>query len=378
MIAKLLGPFGRISEINWLIVTLTAAIGFIGVMMQFSVGDADWAGQPVAHGIRFGGLLVMAIILAIVHPRFWMVVSYPLWIAGVAGILATRVPGLGVEGGGAVLWLKLGPVTIQPGEIMKLAVILSLARYYSPLSLQFRQSFLALIPALILVLVPAGLVAAQPDLGTAVLICIGGFGVMFLAGLRMRYVVVGAVLGVGAAVLAYTYVFEDYQRTRVNVFLGIEEDTLGAGYNILQSKIAIGAAGLTGEGFNQGSQAQLDYLPEKHTDFIYTMIVEEFGFVGGVMLLLLYLALMGTMLAVTFQTKALFSKLAVGGVVSMLGSYVFINNAMVMGLVPVVGVPLPFVSYGGSAMATMMIGVAIVLACHAYRREAVEMYSPLV
>jgi rod shape determining protein RodA len=209
----------------------------------------------------------------------------------------------------------------------------------------------------------------QPDLGTALLILAAGIIVMFLGGLLWRIIAAGAIVAIGSAVFAYTSVLHDYQRDRVDVFLGITQDPLGAGYHVLQSKIAIGSAGLFGRGYMEGTQSQLDFLPEKHTDFIFTMIVEEFGLFGGALVLGLFGLLMALTMQVAMRARSLFGKLAAAGVAATLACYVFINTAMVIGLVPVVGIPLPIISFGGTAMLTLMAGYAIVLSIDLHRDQ---------
>ena len=217
---------------------------------------------------------------------------------------------------------------------------------------------------------PAALIMHQPDLGTAMLILIAGVAVMFLAGLMWRLIVPAFVVGCVGVVYAYNFVLHGYQRDRIDVFLGLEEDPLGEGYHVLQSKIAIGSAGLFGRGYLHGSQSQLDFLPEKHTDFIFTMIVEEFGLLGGFLVLALYAGLMALAMQVALKARSLFGKLAAAGVAATLASYVFINTAMVIGLAPVVGIPLPMISFGGTAMITLMVCFAIVLSVDMHRDQA--------
>jgi rod shape determining protein RodA len=270
---------------------------------------------------------------------------------------------------GATRWLDIGPVSLQPSEIMKVGILLALARYYHQLDPRRYGAILSAVPPFLMIVAPVALIMHQPDLGTAMLILLAGVFIMFLGGLPWRVIAAGAIAGGIGAIYAYTSLLHDYQRDRVNVFLGITDDPLGAGYHVLQSKIAIGSAGLFGRGYLQGTQSQLDFLPEKHTDFIFTMIVEEFGLLGGVLVLGLFAALMALAMQVAMRARSLFGKLAASGVAATLACYVFINTAMVIGLVPVVGVPLPIISFGGTAMMTLMAGFAIVLSIDLHRDQ---------
>jgi rod shape determining protein RodA len=270
---------------------------------------------------------------------------------------------------GATRWLSLGPVSLQPSELMKIGIVLALARYYHGLDARKTGTVLWILPPFLMIVAPVALVMHQPDLGTSLMILFAGVCIMFLGGLLWRIIAAGAIVAIGGAVFAYTSILHDYQRDRVNVFLGITDDPLGAGYHVLQSKIAIGSAGLFGRGYLQGTQSQLDFLPEKHTDFIFTMIVEEFGLLGGVLVLGLFGALMALTMQVALKARSLFGKLAAAGVAATLACYVFINTAMVIGLVPVVGIPLPIISFGGTAMFTLLAGFAIVLSVDLHRDQ---------
>lgn len=356
--------FDRFAKLNWGIITILCILAMIGVAMHFSesasAGDI-WTNMPLTHGLRFLMLLSLMIIGAMfLDARFWLAIAYPLYAGALLLLLAVAV--FGATRLGATRWLDLGPISIQPSELMKVGLVLALARYYHQLDPRRTGTIFWTIPPFIMIGLPAALIMKQPDLGTAMLIVFSGIMIMFVAGLLWRIIVAGAVVGVGGALFAYKYLLHGYQRERVDVFLGNTTDPLGAGYHVLQSKIAIGSAGLFGRGYLQGTQSQLDFLPEKHTDFIFTMIVEQFGFLGGALVLGLFAALMALALQVAMRARSLFGKLVSAGVAATLASYVFINTAMVIGLVPVVGVPLPMISFGGTAMTTLMVGFAIVLA----------------
>jgi rod shape determining protein RodA len=336
--------------------------------MHFSVSSGAWTDMPLTHGMRFAVMMVVVIVAALLlDARFWLAISYPLY--ALALLLLVAVELFGATRMGATRWLDLGPLSLQPSELMKVGILLALARYYHQLDARRTGTVIWVIPPFLMILAPVALVMHQPDLGTAMLILMAGVIIMFLGGLLWRVIALGIGTAVGGAIYAYNFVLHDYQRARVDVFLGITDDPLGAGYHVLQSKIAIGSAGLFGRGYLQGTQSQLDFLPEKHTDFIFTMIVEEFGLLGGVLVLGLFGALMALTMQVAIRARSMFGKLAAAGVAATLACYVFINTAMVIGLVPVVGIPLPIISFGGTAMMTLMAGFAIVLSIDHHRDQ---------
>ncbi|MBY0566382.1 MAG: rod shape-determining protein RodA [Hyphomonadaceae bacterium] len=360
--------FERFRKLNWTIITVLCALACVGVMMHFSVSSGAWTDMPLTHGIRFVLAMTVVIIAALLlDARFWLAIAYPLY--AIALILLIGVELVGATRMGAQRWLDIGPLSLQPSELMKIGIVLALARYYHQLDARKTGTVLWTLPPFVMIAAPVALVMHQPDLGTSLLILAAGVIVMFLGGLLWRIVAAGAIVAVGGAILAYTTILHDYQRDRVNVFLGITDDPLGAGYHVLQSKIAIGSAGLFGRGYMEGTQSQLDFLPEKHTDFIFTMIVEEFGLFGGALVLGLFGLLMALTMQVAMRARSLFGKLAAAGVAATLACYVFINTAMVIGLVPVVGIPLPIISFGGTAMLTLMAGYAIVLSIDLHRDQ---------
>jgi rod shape determining protein RodA len=360
--------FERFRKLNWGIITILVALAFVGVLMHFSVSSGAWTDMPLTHGLRFAVLLVILLVAAMfLDTRFWIAIAYPLY--GLALLLLVGVEVAGETRMGATRWLDVGPISLQPSEIMKIGIVLALARYYHQLDARRTGTVIWILPPFLMILAPVALIMHQPDLGTAMLVMFAGLIVMFLGGLLWRIIAAGAIVAVGGAIYAYNFALHGYQRDRVNVFLGITDDPLGAGYHVLQSKIAIGSAGLLGRGYLQGSQSQLDFLPEKHTDFIFTMIVEEFGLLGGVLVLGLFAALMALTMQVALRARSLFGKLAAAGVAATLACYVFINTAMVIGLVPVVGIPLPIISFGGTAMFTLMAGYAIVLSIDLHRDQ---------
>jgi len=360
--------FERFRRLNWRIITVLLLLAIFGVAMHFSVSSGAWTDMPLSHGIRFAVMMTVVIGAAMfLDARFWLAIAYPLY--GLALLLLIAVELFGATRMGAQRWLDIGPMSLQPSELMKVGIVLALARYYHQLDPRRTGTVLWTIPAFLMIAAPVALVMHQPDLGTSLMILFAGICVMFLGGLLWRIIAAGAIVAVGGAIFAYTSILHEYQRERVNVFLGITDDPLGAGYHVLQSKIAIGSAGLIGRGYMEGTQSQLDFLPEKHTDFIFTMIVEELGLLGGAFVLGLYGALMALTMHVALKARSLFGKLAAAGVAATLACYVFINTAMVIGLVPVVGIPLPILSFGGTAMMTLLAGFAIVLSIDLHRDQ---------
>ena len=303
--------------------------------------------------------------MAVMPREVWLKLAYPSYL--VALLLLVAVMLVGSEAGGAKRWLSIGGVTFQPSEFMKIGLIVALARYYQWCGPRMSQPLMLLAP-LCLIAAPVGLMVMQPDLGTAVLLVALGIGLMFLAGVNIFYF-----LGSGALVAAtLPYVWSTlhpYQRQRIEVFLNPETDPLGAGYHIAQSKIALGSGGVTGRGFMQGTQSQLDFLPEKRTDFIFTMFAEEWGFVGSVVLIVLFGLLLLMLLVMALRCASPFARLVIAGTSGMIFIYMFINVAMVSGLVPVVGVPLPLVSYGGTSMMTIMISMGLTMCVYVHRGQ---------
>jgi rod shape determining protein RodA len=351
--------------LNWPFIALITAIVLIGITALYSVagGSFDpWASRQV---MRYCVGLALLFAIAFSDIRWWLRGAYPLFL--LALVLMALVPLIGVESGGARRWLGVGEMSFQPSEMMKIALVLAIARYYQWLPPEKIWRPDALIPPLLMIGVPALLALIQPDLGTAALFAIIGGGMMFLAGVSWFYFA-GAIVAVVVALPHAWEMLHDYQKQRVLTFIDPETDPLGAGYHILQSKIAIGSGGLSGKGFMNGTQAQLNFLPEKHTDFIFTMFSEEMGFVGAIVLLSLYLLALVFITFMALRCRSMFAKLIAGGMGLTLFAYVFINVAMVTGLVPVVGVPLPLFSYGGTSMLTMMIGFGFVLNAHVNRR----------
>ncbi|MAM94158.1 rod shape-determining protein RodA [Parvibaculum sp.] len=354
----------KLVEFNWGFLLLLLLIASMGFAMLYSVAEGNFSPWALRQAARFAVGVAIMISVAMVDLRLWMRLAYPLYGFALAMLIAVEV--IGFVGMGAQRWLNLGFVSVQPSEIMKVTLILALARYFHGLTLDEASRLRNLLIPLGLVGAPVMLVVMQPDLGTAILLMATGAVILFSAGLRWRYFIMAGV-GVLAAIPVVWSRLHDYQRNRVLTFLDPERDPLGAGYHILQSKIALGSGGIFGKGFMEGTQSQLNFLPEKHTDFIFTMLGEELGLVGALVLLALYFVVLMFSLNVALQCRNQFGRLVAIGVSMTFFFYVFINTSMVMGLLPVVGVPLPLVSYGGTAMLSLMFAFGLLMSVHIHR-----------
>ena len=354
----------KLLHLNWLLVVLLIAIACTGFAMLYSASSGSlepWARPQI---VRFSAGLAMALVVALIDVRLWLRWAYPIYLLSLA--LLVSVEFIGTVGMGAQRWISLGFVRLQPSEVTKIATILALARYFHSTTLEDVRRPLYLVVPVALVAVPAALVLRQPDLGTAGILLLVAACVFFLAGVRIwKFVALGV-----AAVSAVPFVWQalhGYQKQRILTFLNPESDPLGAGYHILQSKIALGSGGVFGKGYLHGTQSHLNFVPEKQTDFIFTMLAEELGIVGGLALIALYLLVVALGYAIALRSQNQFGRLLALGVTANFFLYVFINIAMVMGLIPVVGVPLPLISYGGTSMLSLLFGFGLILSVSIHR-----------
>ena len=363
----------KLYEINWGLVLLITIIACIGFAMLYSVAGGSLSPWADKQMVRFVIGFALMIVVAMVDIRFWMSFAYPAYAASLLLLIAVEVAGH--AGLGAQRWITLGPLELQPSEPMKIALVLALARYLHGLSVEEISKPLRLAIPLVMIAMPAVLVAMQPNLGTTLILVADGAALLFLAGLSWWWIA-PTILAIAAAVpIAWKYVLHDYQKTRVLTFLNPESDALGAGWNITQAKIAIGSGGVTGKGFLQGTQSRLNFLPEKQTDFIITNFGEEFGFVGCIALLLLFSVVIGYGVQIAASARSQFSRLLAMGIILNFFFYIMINAAMVMGLIPVVGIPMPLISYGGTAMLAVMFGFGLLLSVHVHRQIEIPRHS---
>jgi rod shape determining protein RodA len=354
----------KLVNVNWLLVALVTAIACVGFAMLYSAANGSWQPWAERQLLRYAVAALLMLAVAVVDIRLWLRAAYTFYALTFLLLIAVQVRG--AIGMGAQRWIDLGLIQLQPSEFMKIALIMALARYFNSLTPEeVGQPTKLIVPAL-LVLVPALLVLKQPDLGTAMMLVVGGAAMFFLAGVRWwKFALVLA--GAGAAGPVAWRFLRDYQKNRIYTFLDPESDPLGAGYHSLQSKIAIGSGGTFGKGFLEGTQSHLNFLPERQTDFIFTMLAEEFGLAGGLGLLALYSLVFVYGYAIAFRSRSHFGKLLAFGITTNIFLYVFINTAMVIGLIPVVGVPLPLISYGGTSMLTVMFGFGLLMSVYVHR-----------
>lgn len=361
----------KVMHLNWPLVLLLGAVASFGFLMLYSVAGGDIGQWAAPQMKRFGLGLAVMFTVALVPIWFWRNVSALAYLASL--VLLVSVEFIGSVGMGAQRWLDLGFMRLQPSELTKITLVMILAAYYDWLDIRKTSRPVWVAIPLMLILIPTALVLRQPDLGTALLLMMGGGVMMFLAGVHWAYFATVAAAGAGMVAAVFSsrgtawQLIKDYQFRRIDTFLDPGSDPLGAGYHITQAKIALGSGGWAGRGFMQGTQSRLNFLPEKHTDFIFTTLAEEFGFIGAMTLLGLYALILVFCIASAMNNKDRFASLVSLGVAATLFFYFSINMAMVMGLAPVVGVPLPLVSYGGSAMLVLMLAFGLVQSAHIHR-----------
>jgi rod shape determining protein RodA len=354
----------QLRGLGWGLVLLVCVVAAFGVAVLYSAADGHMQPWAARQSARFGIAMVLMLAAALVDIRHWFRAAN--WFYAVTFLLVVAVDLRGFVGMGAQRWIDLGVIQLQPSQLMNVALVLVLARWFHRLAAEDLGRPRYLIAPAAMVLIPAALVLKQPDLGTAIMMLLTGAALFFLAGTRLRVLLVMAAAAAGAVPVLWR-LLRDYQKNRIYTFLDPDSDPLGAGYHILQSKIALGSGGLFGKGFLQGTQSHLSFLPEKQTDFIFTTLAEELGLIGGLVLLSLYTLIIAWGFSAALRSRSQFGRLLGLGIVTNFFLYVFINTAMVMGLLPVVGVPLPLISYGGTAMLAVMLGFGLLLNVHVHR-----------
>jgi rod shape determining protein RodA len=363
----------KLMEVNWGLVLLITLCATAGIAMLYSVAGGQMQPWALSQLIKFIiGFLVM-VAVATIDVRIWMSLAYPAY--ALALLLLVAVVAVGHMGLGAQRWVNIGGMDLQPSELMKVSLVLALARFLHGKSVEEVSKPLNLGIALAMIAIPAIFVVLQPNLGTTLIIVADGCALLFLAGLSWWWIGPTLAAAVAAVPLAWRFVLHDYQKARVETFLDPGADALGKGWNITQAKIAIGSGGVSGKGFLGGTQSRLNFLPEKQTDFIFTNFAEEFGFVGSVALLILFAVIIGYGVQIAMSARSQFARLLAMGVTLNFFFYIMINGAMVMGLIPVVGIPMPLLSYGGSAMLTVMFGFGLLMSVHIHRQVEIPRHS---
>jgi rod shape determining protein RodA len=363
--------FDKLLSIDYFLIFIVIAIGAISVFAIHSTEGGEFSYYTKNHLIRLVSFFGMFLILSFVKITFWYRNAYVFYLFCL--FLLIIVLFFGITASGSKRWVNLYFLNLQPSELMKIAIIVCFARYYNRIQSADIQSYRFLLIPTVLIIIPCYLVINQPDLGTSILIAGSGIIVIWLAGLNIKYFVYTGLL----LLVSFPFVvsiLKPYQKSRILTFFNPERDPLGAGYQIIQSKIAIGSGGFFGKGYLKGTQSYLEFLPEKHTDFIFTLFSEEFGFLGSIILLLLYILLIYRIIHIGFFVKSFFAKLYCFGFASAVFLYIFVNIAMVLGLLPIVGAPLPIMSYGGSSMLSIMLGLSIVMSSKIYSQDQISNY----
>tara|TARA_B100000029_G_scaffold384413_1_gene379931 strand:+ start:4037 stop:5158 length:1122 start_codon:yes stop_codon:yes gene_type:complete len=358
----------KLFSLDFPLIFLILLLGLISIFAMYSSEQGKFGYYTKSHLYRFFTFFLLFISISFIRIRFWYKSAYLFYLTIL--LLLIGVDFFGITASGSKRWINLFFINLQPSELMKIALIIFLARYYHKIPSEHVAQIKHILIPIFAIFIPVLLVASQPDLGTAILILIGGLALIWLTGFRIKFFlysffVLLCLLPVGISFL------KPYQKSRILTFFNPERDPLGAGYQIIQSKIAVGSGGFLGKGFLQGSQSYLDYLPEKHTDFIFTLFSEEFGFFGSVILLLIYVLIVYRIVSIGYEARNNFSKLFCFGFAVAFFVYVTVNMSMVLGLLPIVGAPLPIMSYGGSAMLSIMIGLGIVMSCKVCSQEEV-------
>ena len=363
--------FDKLLAVDYFLIFIVIMIGAISVFAIHSTEGGEFSYYTKNHLIRLVTFFVMFLFLSFVKITFWYRNAYIFYL--ICLFLLIIVMLFGITASGSKRWVNLYFLNLQPSELMKIAIIVCFARYYHRIQSVDILDYRFLLIPVVLIIIPCYLVVTQPDLGTSILIAGSGIVVIWIAGLNIKYFVYSSLLFLVSFPFVVSFL-KPYQKSRILTFFNPERDPLGAGYQIIQSKIAIGSGGFFGKGYLKGTQSYLEFLPEKHTDFIFTLFSEEFGFLGSIILMFLYILLISRVISIGFFVKSFFAKLYCFGFASAIFLYVFVNIAMVLGLLPIVGAPLPIMSYGGSSMLSIMLGLSIVMSCKIYSQVQITHY----
>ena len=361
--------FQKVRNLDILLILSILALGIVGVISMYSSDGGQFSYHTKSHIIRFVIFFLLMFILSFVRIKFWHDLGYFFYVIVV--LLLIYASFYGITASGSQRWISLYFINLQPSELMKIAVIVCFAKYYHRMQISSANKFRNLISPIVILLIPVTLVLSQPDLGTSILIALSGLVVIWLSGVNIKYFVYSTLALIVSAPFVISFL-KPYQKLRILAFFDPERDPLGAGYQIIQSKIAVGSGGIWGKGYLKGTQSYLEFLPEKHTDFIFTLFSEEFGFAGSLALLIIYSIMIYRIIAIGSIARSFFAKLYCYGFGSAIFIYVVINMSMVLGLLPIVGSPLPIMSYGGSSMLSMMIGLGIAMSCKIYHQEGIS------
>ncbi len=361
--------FQKLRSFDYTLFLLILFIGTISVFAMYSSDGGEFSYHTKNHLLRFSIFFVMMVFISFINIKTWHSLGYLFYIIVLGLLFWASFYGITVQG--SQRWINLYFINLQPSELMKVAIILCFAKYYHRMQLENVNKFKNIIIPLLVLLIPISLVVSQPDLGTSILIALSGIIVLWLAGVNVKYFFYSSFVFIISAPFIISFL-KPYQKLRILTFFDPDKDPLGAGYQIIQSKIAVGSGGLTGKGFLKGTQGYLEFLPEKHTDFIFTLYSEEFGFIGSLFLLLLYAVMIFRIIRIGSLSRSFFGKFFCYGFGSAIFVYITVNMAMVLGLVPIVGSPLPIMSYGGSSMLATMIGFGIVMSTKIYNKQIIS------
>ena len=361
--------FQKIRSFDFTLLFCILIIGIISIFAMYSTDGGDALYHTKNHILRFMIFFSLMIFLSFVNIKFWHATGYVFYI--IVLLLLIGASFYGVTAQGSQRWINLYFINLQPSELMKIAIIVCFAKYYHRVQINNVNKIISLAIPIVILIIPIFLVVAQPDLGTSILIALSGLMVLWLAGVNVKYFVYSSLIFIISAPFVISFL-KPYQKLRILTFFNPDKDPLGAGYQIIQSKIAVGSGGLFGKGFLKGTQGYLEFLPEKHTDFIFTLFSEEFGFLGSLVLLLVYAIMIFRIIRIGYQSRSFFGRLFCFGFASAIFIYISVNMCMVLGLLPIVGSPLPIMSYGGSSMLATMIGFSIVMSANIYQRQLVS------